>query len=415
MLAKPSDPARIFVLASSFYTAALERPMLQALIAADTTLPVQCVPYNQLHTFLLDPHSAIPEDTPAKVVLLLRVEDLVRLELVALDPADPGAMKACVNAFRERTEQFLDVLSRMSRLALTLVICPSGRGAYKIDFLGSAIRVAEHKIAAELRSQQRHHVISWSEFERTAKPESCFNPSGDRLGHVPFTPAGLDALAAFLSTKLSHMPTTTLTRRSAGAPADLDRFLNSLAVAMAVSPLTSEDEPAAINLVRHTTHFINWPGRKLEDGGIRALAADFPAGEAWVVRVRDRFGDYGVSGALTFSLERRTMRVGLLFLTCPVLGRQVEYALMAWVASLAALRGADIVEIPFVPGRDNLAMQDLLQRLAEPLANESTKEERIYRLNVSVLANRALSEAPSSAGVSAILSSMQAGQISATA
>ena len=184
---------------------------------------------------------------------------------------------------------------------------------------------------------------------------------------------------------------------------------------MAVSPLTSEDEPAAINLVRHTTHFINWPGRKLEDGGIRALAADFPAGEAWVVRVRDRFGDYGVSGALTFSLERRTMRVGLLFLTCPVLGRQVEYALMAWVASLAALRGADIVEIPFVPGRDNLAMQDLLQRLAEPLANESTKEERIYRLNVSVLANRALSEAPSSAGVSAILSSMQAGQISATA
>ena len=109
---------------------------------------------------------------------------------------------------------------------------------------------------------------------------------------------------------------------------------------MAVSPLTSEDEPAAINLVRHTTHFINWPGRKLEDGGIRALAADFPAGEAWVVRVRDRFGDYGVSGALTFGIERRTMKVGLLFLTWPVVGRQVEYALMAWVEfSCSARRG----------------------------------------------------------------------------
>jgi len=277
--------------------------------------------------------------------------------------------------------------------------------------------VAEHKIAAELRSQQRHHVISWSEFERTAKPESCFNPSGDRLGHVPFTPAGLDALAAFLSAKLPHMPTATLTGQSGGATADLEHFLNSLAVEMAVSPLTPEDEPAAINLVRHTTHFINWSGRKLEDGGIRALTADFPAGEAWVVRVRDRFGDYGVSGALTFGLERRTMKVGLLFLTWPVLGRQVEYALMAWVASLAASRGADIVEIPFVPGRDNLAMQDLLQRLAEPgsAGNDPTKEDRIYCLNVSVLANHAVSEAPSSAGVSAILSGMQAGQISATA
>src|SRR5437588_10163608 len=127
---------------------------------------------------------------------------------------------------------------------------------------------------------------------------------------------------------------TALTRRSGGATAGLALFLISLAVEMAVRQLTSEDEPAAINLVRHTTHFINWPGRKLEDGGIRALTADFPAGEAWVVRVRDRFGDYGVSGALTFGIERQTMRVGLLFLTCPALGRQGEYAFMAWSGSL---------------------------------------------------------------------------------
>ena len=52
-------------------------------------------------------------DTAAQVVLLLRVEDLIRFELAALGKDMALDRDTCVRAFRERIEQFLDVLKRV--------------------------------------------------------------------------------------------------------------------------------------------------------------------------------------------------------------------------------------------------------------------------------------------------------------
>ncbi len=184
---------------------------------------------------------------------------------------------------------------------LGVMICPSGRGAYDTKFLGNAVKVAEHKIAAELRRQQRHVVMDWTEFEKSVTAISCFNPSGDRLGHVPFSPEGLDAVANFVVSKLDRIsPTVLAPAPGRNGTADLARFLSSLEVQMTVAPLIPEDEQQALNVVRHTTHFINLPGGKWE-AGIVASAGSAQAGEAWAVRVRDRFGDYGVSGVVTRS------------------------------------------------------------------------------------------------------------------
>jgi hypothetical protein len=411
--------AGVLVLVSGFYTAALEQPIQRALGPRAENLSLICVPYNQLHTFLLAPQSVIPQGASANVVILLRVEDLVRMELVALGHNATAGTDSCLQAFRERTEQLLDVLGRMSRLRLAMLICPAGNGAYDTKFLGNAIRVAEHKVAAELRRQQRHLVIGWSEFERAAGTKNCFNQAGDRLGHVPFSPEGLDSLAKFLVGQLDRLPVTTLTSQAGnGDSIDLDRFLDSLDVRMKVSPLTDDDERTALDAVRHTTHFVNVLNRKWESGDIRKFANRDDG--AWAVRVRDRFGDYGVSGALTFRLEDDVMRVGLLFLTCPVLGRQVEYALMSCIATLAEDRGARFVEIPFTQGRDNHGMRNLLAGLTRDASQTVTTAipetaENSFRLEVSGLADRAARQAPNPAGVDAILSKMQADWLPTTA
>ena len=124
----------ILVLASSFYTAALEIPFTQALAKHGHTHSVVCVPYNQLFTFLLDPRSVIPEGVDASVVLLLRVEDLIRLELAQ---HNSNRSDSTLPLLRQRTEEFVDVLSRISRLRLTVMMCPSGRGAYDVGSLGN--------------------------------------------------------------------------------------------------------------------------------------------------------------------------------------------------------------------------------------------------------------------------------------
>lgn len=393
-----SSPTSSVVLGTTFYTAALERPLAEAVAAAGKSLSVKCVPYNQLHTFLLNPHSLISDGEPTSVVMIVRVEDLIRTELISMGPSVISQGDQGARIFRERLEEFLNVLSRLSRVGLTVIICPPGRGAFDIQFLGNAVRVAEHRIAAELRRQRRHLVISWSEFEESADAKNCFNAPGDRLGHVPFSPAGLDALAKFIVGRLDRMPSTVLSsREEASGRADLAQFLESLQLEIEVAPLTADAEELAINLVRHTTHFINVPGSKWAPGDMRRSS------EAWSVQARDRYGDYGLCGALTFEVHDNTLRVGLLFITCPVLGRQVEYALFAWLADLAEQRGLEFIDVPFVRGRDNEALQALLGRLGSDSgtsnANIHGSGGNSYRIVVRGLAKAAIDQAPNPAAV----------------
>lgn len=409
----PARPDSIVVLASSFYTAALEQPFVQALAKHGVARGVVCVPYNQLHTFLLDPRSIIPAETPAIVILLLRVEDLIRLESANSRPTDADVH---LGIFRERTAQFLDVLSRVRGVCLTLLICPSGRGAHDVSFLGNAVRVAEFRSAAELRRQQGHKVVLWSDFERTVPHASMFNVAGDRLGHVPYSPDGLAALAEFFVKQIGSLPTTTLpaTPKAEAKDGDntaLQQFLGTLGVGLSVSPLTAEDEAAAVDLIRHTTHFINTPDRKWAVGDVRALVADTLHGQAWVVRVSDRFGDYGVSGAMTFTFGAETMRVGFWFLTCPVLGKQVEYALLNWFAHIAELRRVTAIEVPFVKGRDNQVLFAFLSRMddgaAKAVAELPLRAETTFRLAVSGLKELVIRNAPNPGATAEIISKIR--------
>jgi hypothetical protein len=406
----------VVVLASSFYTASLEQPFSQALLKRSDPHSVVCVPYNQLHTFLLDPRSVIAEESPTNVILLLRVEDLIRLELAEHASSRTTDAETILRVFRERNEQFIDVLRRLAGLHLTVLICPSGRGAYDTSFLGNAVRVAEFKIAAELRLQQNHRVFVWSDFERAIQAPDTFNVAGDRLGHVPFSPPGLEALAEFFVTQLGSLPTTKLKTQSGGDNLNLQQFLASLAVEISITPLTPEDEEAAINLIRHTTHFINIPDRKWSAGDIRALNQDIHDSEAWIVRVRDRFGDYGVSGAMTLAFEAETMRTGFWFLSCPVLGKQVEYVVMSWMVQVAESRQAGTIEVPFVKGRDNQVLYAFLAQLAAPSETPATLAPRTqtsFHLPVTSLKDRIARNAPNPTAFAEILSSMQGTDITA--
>src|ERR1035438_360859 len=119
MLSSPPDPSPVLVLASSFYTAALEKPFVEALARRGYRHRVVCVPYNQLYNFLLNPLSLVPGNTSSSVVLLLRSEDLVRLELARFNKTLPSDTESFLPVFRQRSEELLAILGQVSRLRLT--------------------------------------------------------------------------------------------------------------------------------------------------------------------------------------------------------------------------------------------------------------------------------------------------------
>jgi hypothetical protein len=416
LLSTPSSSltsATSLIVVTTFYTASLEQPLEKALIKRDATHQVILVPYNQLNAFLLNPSSVIPEHTTARLLVLLRVEDFVRLELLEHSKNPAGDASHCLSALRQREAEFLEIIGRMQQFRVTVMICPAGRGAYDSTFLSSAIRVTEHKIAAKLKSQQKHLVLNWSDFEKFAPTGDLFNPAGDRLGHVPFSPEGLTALAEFFVEKRDQMPTVTLASASADSnTADFERFLASLDVGLAVAPMTLETEEASIGLMRHTTHFITHPGDKPSPGRPLALASAAPAGEAWSLTVNDRFGYYGTSGAVVFGVDTNIMRIAFLFLTCPVLGRQVEHAMFHWLAGLAELRNAEFIQIPVLSGRDNKVLSQLLQKLGADAvpdsasATQSNGTSTHFILRVPGLKDAVKRLAPNPAALSTIITNM---------
>ena len=399
-----------FVLGATFYTAALEKPFDLALSSRGKPHSVICVPYNQLANFLLNPSATATGSESMRVLVLLRVEDFIRLELAALDKQLEMTPETCIATLRQRESEFLEILTEAKNLRYSMMMCPSGKGAYDTTSLGNSIHVVEHKIAANVRRQQKHYFVPWHEFEQATTTQKLFNPAGDRLGHVPFTPEGLNAIAEYFVDRLDRIPLSQNVGPASVDAGNLERFLASLNVEFEISALlTSEDEQRLLDLARHTTHFITKPGAKWEEGSLRALTPQQHDGTTWHMTVKDRFGTYGTSGAVSFATHQQCLQVKFLFLTCPVLGKQVEYALFYHLATEAGRRKAEVIEIPVEHGRDNSILSDLLARLSDeskganppaPTPGSTTQ----YQLRVVGLTERVAQAAPNPEALMKIIS-----------
>ena len=292
---------------------------------------------------------------------------------------------------------------------MTVVLCPAARGAFDISCLGNAPRIAEYKIAAALQKQRRHLTLDWSEFERETKPGNWFNLAGDRLGHVPFTPEGINALAKFIVGQIARIPHVTLEPDSKGGnDLDLKCFLAGLELEVSVAPLATGNDQALFDLIRHTTHFVNLANHKWDAESLREVFTTASDRECWVVRVRDRFGDYGISGAVSCQFDAGVMHIRLLLLGCMVLGKQVEHALFSWIAQMAEEHRASFIEVPFEHGPDNKALHTLLGRFAgDDPASCCLVDSQCFRLSVTGLAGRVSAEAVIPEVVTNILSRIE--------
>ena len=66
------------------------------------------------------------------------------------------------------------------------------------------------------------------------------------------------------------------------------------------------------------------------------------------VKVRDRFGDYGLVGLVVVGVAADALAIDTLLLSCRVLGRGVEHAILRKLGELARARGLPYVLLPFV-------------------------------------------------------------------
>ena len=160
-------------------------------------------------------------------------------------------------------------------------------------------------------------------------------------------------------------------------------FLASLGIVCTF--LSAADAPLerAVQLLSKTNQF-NLTTRRYSAGEVLGFVSD-PDCQALAVRVRDRFGDAGVVG---LALTRRTgdqCWMDTLLLSCRVIGRGIETAVLAEVAQHAAATGCRWFMGEFIPTKKNAPCQDFYPDHGFDLDESLSKDEaRIYRLDLAL-------------------------------
>lgn len=137
-------------------------------------------------------------------------------------------------------------------------------------------------------------------------------------------------------------------RQSAlAAIGDPARWLDTLNVVVAVEPLSEANLERAAQLFNKTNQ-MNLATRRLSKAELWAWAAE-PGHELLTFRVRDRFGDYGLTGLIGLAFDPAGARLVDFLLSCRAMGRRVEETMVGVALARAAAAGAPEIVATFQP------------------------------------------------------------------
>jgi FkbH-like protein len=138
---------------------------------------------------------------------------------------------------------------------------------------------------------------------------------------------------------------------------DFFRYLEQEAEVLPVSPATL----ARVAQLTQKTNQFNLTTQRHTEQQIAEMAAR-PDWQVLAIKVRDRFGDHGLVGVAITRDEAETCNIETFLLSCRVIGRNVDTALLSHLAQGAAARGRRRLAGRFVPTRKNAAARDFYAR-----------------------------------------------------
>lgn len=161
-------------------------------------------------------------------------------------------------------------------------------------------------------------------------------------------------------------------------------FVASLEVKIDVDPPGEGDWPRLAQLTQRTNQF-NFTTVRRTESELRALVDGPPkrARQVLKVKVSDRFGDYGLVGLVVCVEADRELLVDTLLLSCRVLGRGVEHAIIRYLAAIAKSRGIETVSLPFNKTARNEPASAFADSIAEAFKGVES-DRTVYRIPTHV-------------------------------
>lgn len=360
--------------ASSFTSTPIEPSLRRALGRSGAPDQLRFAMYGQMNQAML-----APDAETVGTLVLLRMEDWLREALKsATIPASGGPAPAVRDTLRARTDEFIQQISALSQFGkpVWFVACPSNgwiAGRHKLE---TVCHTYTNLLLARVRGLPQVTTLQWPALQL---PSEIQDRGADRLGQIPFTQDAFDKLGEFLGQEVAKRSTPGIsvaeTQSSAlqsAAPqskvgsTQLSTYLKGLRVEVSLASARADDRTHIDCLLRNAATFsLTGERRDLSDANLDEL---LNSGHCFLVTVSDRVADYGVTALVAFraELEKDVLSIHAMAVSCAVLGKQVEFAIVSALAQLAADQHLAKLVFEYRPSERNQPMLTFLQAIADP-------------------------------------------------
>ncbi|EFM12561.1 FkbH like protein [Paenibacillus curdlanolyticus YK9] len=168
-------------------------------------------------------------------------------------------------------------------------------------------------------------------------------------------------------------------QQEAHSPLD---YLRGLELKMSMRAVEPSQIARVSQLTKRTNQFNLSTIRRSEDE-IKQLM-DTSETACWSIEVADRFGDYGLVGVVIAIRQEQSLFIDTFLLSCRVLGRTVEDAVMTGLAQYCAANGLTTLEAKFYPTNKNEPFLAFIERAGWE-KSEETADYAAYRLPVDAI------------------------------
>lgn len=143
---------------------------------------------------------------------------------------------------------------------------------------------------------------------------------------------------------------------------DITAFLKSLEMEVTIKEIDDFSFPRAVQLIQKTNQF-NVTTRRHSESDMKSFYNDRTY-TILELSVKDKFGDYGLVGvAITIEDQIKSeLYIDTFIMSCRVIGRNVETALLSFINSLAVTKNLHTLKGEIISTPKNAPCQDLYQR-----------------------------------------------------
>jgi FkbH-like protein/FkbM family methyltransferase len=150
----------------------------------------------------------------------------------------------------------------------------------------------------------------------------------------------------------------------------LKDFVEGLQLRVEIGEATEAQFGRISQLSRRTNQF-NFTTIQRSENEIRNLLKEEHV-RCLAVRVSDRFGDYGLVGAVMYQAQADRYIVDTLLLSCRVLNRGVEHAVLAHLGARALREGKRWVQLTYLPTEKNLPAGEFIAAIGAGYRSENS-------------------------------------------